>query len=95
LGETILVIDPSAPSRTHLLTPAPRLASLAGTRIGLLHNGKDNGDVLLRAIGECLQAAGAQVACSVKKGRVTVPASAEIYSQLVATCQAVVTGPGD
>ncbi len=51
------VLNPVAPLQgdVHALTLAPRPSSLAGKTVGLVWNGKANGDVALRRAGELLQ----------------------------------------
>ena len=53
--EGIRLYDPTAESRTVAATLAPRLPSLAGTRVGILDNGKANAGTLMLAVTKILQ----------------------------------------
>jgi len=54
-GEGIRLYDPTAEPRTVAATLAPRLASLAGKRAGILDNGKANAGTLMLAVTKILQ----------------------------------------
>jgi hypothetical protein len=51
----IRLYDPTAQPRTVVAQLAPRLASLAGKRIGILDNSKANAGVLMLAVAKVLQ----------------------------------------
>jgi hypothetical protein len=51
----IRLYDPTAEPRAAATRPAPRLASLAGTRAGILDNGKANAGTLMLAVTRILQ----------------------------------------
>ena len=53
--EGIRLYDPTAEPRTVASTLAPRLASLAGKRVGILDNGKANAGTLMLAVAKILQ----------------------------------------
>ena len=52
---TIRLYDPTAEPRVVEARLAPRLASLAGKRVGILDNGKANAGVLMLAVANVLQ----------------------------------------
>lgn len=52
---TIRLYDPTAEPRAVDATPAPRLQSLTGKRIGILDNGKANAGTLMLAVARVLQ----------------------------------------
>jgi hypothetical protein len=52
LMATMTILDPTAASSATKGSLAPRPASLDGLRIGLLHNTKPGGEILLQAISE-------------------------------------------
>ena len=52
---TIRLYDPTAEPRAVEARLAPRLATLAGKRIGILDNGKANAGVLMLAVAKVLQ----------------------------------------
>ena len=54
-GRGIRLYDPTAEPRAVAATLAPRLTSLAGTRIGILDNGKANAGTLMLAVTRILQ----------------------------------------
>ena len=54
-AEGIRLYDPTAEPRAIAATLAPRLASLAGKRVGILDNGKANAGTLMLAVAKILQ----------------------------------------
>ena len=91
---TRLVLDP-----THERAPAqrerlPRLASLAGRRIGLLDISKARGDVFLNRLEERLRERGAEVA-RYRKPTFTKPAPSDLRQEIAAHCDAVVEALAD
>lgn len=48
-------IDPTAGSAIARIAPAPRPSSLAGKVVGLLDNTKEQGDIILKTLGEALR----------------------------------------
>ena len=93
LYELVLPIDPQAAQARH---PAPRLATLAGCRVGLLDNRKGNANVLLERVGERLVAEhGAARLEREEKPIFSRPATPEQLDRLARTCDAVVTAIGD
>lgn len=54
MSRTIEILSPLGAVRAEDHPLAPRPASLAGLRLGLLHNNKPNGDALLERIAEIL-----------------------------------------
>ena len=75
---------------------APRLASLAGTRVGLIDDSKRNADVLLEELAEILRTR--YEISGVKwhrKPSASRPADPEALKELVEECDAVVVAIGD
>ncbi|HJQ85605.1 MAG TPA: hypothetical protein VKA21_16065 [Candidatus Binatia bacterium] len=91
----IVVLDPTvgaAPADTRL---APPLASLAGTRIGLLDNGKVNVDRFLDHVEHALRTRhGVADVLRRRKPNMSAPAPAATIAEL-AVCDAVVSAVGD
>jgi hypothetical protein len=54
-ADGIRLYDPTAEPRTIAARLAPRLASLAGKRVGILDNGKANAGTLMLAVTKILQ----------------------------------------
>jgi hypothetical protein len=54
-ADAISLYDPTAEPRTIAAQLAPRLASLAGKRAGILDNGKANAGTLMLAVTKILQ----------------------------------------
>jgi hypothetical protein len=54
-ADGIRLYDPTAEPRTIAAQLAPRLASLAGKRVGILDNGKANAGTLMLAVTKILQ----------------------------------------
>ena len=75
---------------------APRLASLAGTRVGLIDDSKRNADVLLEELAEILRTryeiSGVQWH---RKPSASRPADPEALKELVEECDSVVVAIGD
>jgi len=55
MSDPIRLYDPTAEPRTIVAQLAPRLASLAGKRAGILDNGKANAGTLMLAVTKILQ----------------------------------------
>ncbi len=75
---------------------APRLASLAGTRVGLIDDSKRNADVLLEELADILRTR--YEISGVKwhrKPSASRPADPEALKELVAECDSVVVAIGD
>ena len=75
---------------------APRLPSLAGTRVGLIDDSKRNADVLLEELAEILHTR--YEISGVKwhrKPSASRPADPEALKELVEECDAVVVAIGD
>ena len=75
---------------------APRLASLAGTRVGLIDDSKRNADVLLEELADILRTryeiAGVKWH---RKPSASRPADPEALRELVEECDSVVVAIGD
>ncbi len=75
---------------------APRLASLAGTRVGLIDDSKRNADVLLEELADILRTryeiAGVKWH---RKPSASRPADPEALKELVEECDSVVVAIGD
>ena len=75
---------------------APRLASLAGTRMGLIDDSKRNADVLLAELAEVLRTK--YEISEVKwhrKPSASKPAEPEAIRELIESCDSVVIAIGD
>ena len=75
---------------------APRLASIAGTRVGLIDDSKRNADVLLEELAEILRTR--YEISGVKwhrKPSASRPADPEALKELVEECDSVVVAIGD
>jgi hypothetical protein len=88
------LVDPTDPAvRAH--APAPRLATLAGVRIGLLDNRKPNAALLLAELGALLHERFELEAVEPRSKFIySRPAAPEIVDEL-AGCDAVITAIGD
>jgi hypothetical protein len=78
-------------------TPAARKGDLAGARIGLLENTKQNAALLLDEVGKLLVAehGAAAVTLMRTKQAFALPASGELVAEYARECDVVVTGVGD
>lgn len=89
-----VLLDP-----THERSPAqrerlPRLATLAGTTVGLLDISKARGDVFLDRLATRLAAAGAEVR-RYQKPTFTKPAPVDLRQQIAVECGAVIEALAD
>lgn len=90
------LVNPIATIEPTKLEPAPRLRSLDGIHLGMLHNNKMNGDKLLRLIAEEL---GARYPIAdtyfVTKYPPQKPARKEMLDDLAAHSDAILNAIGD
>ena len=91
---TRLVLDP-----THERAPAqrerlPRLASLAGRRVGLLDISKARGDVFLNRLEELLRERGLRVE-RYRKPTFTKPAPVDLRHEISVKCDVVIEALAD
>ena len=93
-AEGIRLYDPTAEPRLVAARLAPRLPSLAGTRLGILDNGKANAGTLMLAVAKILQERYG-VAEVVKRDKpVAGPPAPEILTALSA-CDFALVGSAD
>jgi hypothetical protein len=91
----ITVLDPTAGDPPPPARLAPRRVSLAGTRVGLLDNGKVNVDRFLDHVEAILRAEhGVSEVVRRRKPNMSAPAPAAMLAELVA-CDAIVSAVGD
>ena len=94
---TLKILDPtvSADAPTDVAV-AKRVPDLEGKVLGLLHNGKVNGDRLLQLVGEHLATRyGLRDVIAVRKPSASRVAEDVILDRLARECDAVVTAIGD
>jgi hypothetical protein len=90
------ILDPTTEAVAQPIAYAPRPASLAGKRVGLIENTKFNSDRLLGKIGDILKAEyGAAETRMWRKRNSSVPAHQEIIEELKRTSDVMVAGIGD
>lgn len=90
----LVVLNPVSAPVTPLQSTGPRLADLAGRRVGFFANGKPNAEVILRRVAERLTALHGVVAQAAGKAVPSLAAPAEALGALAA-CDAVVLAVGD
>ncbi len=90
------VVNPIATIEAEELKPAPRLQTLDGIRLGLLHNNKMNGDKLLHLIAEELRTK-YHIASThlVTKYPPQKPARKEMLDDIAARSDAILNAIGD
>lgn len=94
---TMKILDPTvrADDATEVVI-AKRVPDLEGKVLGLLHNGKVNGDHLLDLVREQLAARyGVREVVVVRKPSASRVAESEVLDRLARECDAVVTAIGD
>ncbi len=90
------LLDPTLEAAPQTVAYAPRPASLAGKRVGLIDNTKFNSDRLLQKIGEILKAEyGVAETRMWRKQNASVPADEAIIAELRRSCDLMVAGIGD
>jgi hypothetical protein len=93
------IMDPTGQSqrqRGSAFRLAPRPATLAGARLGLLENGKQNARLFLEELGAALRERyGAEPVELRRKPIFSQPVPPELAAELGARCDLVITGVGD
>lgn len=93
------ILDPTggAPAVAAPFALAPRKRDLAGSRIGLLENTKQNAALLLAEIGKRLVAEHGAAAVTVMRTKTafSLPTPDELVAEYARECDVVVTGVGD
>jgi hypothetical protein len=93
------ILDPTGATRLQKKAAAPRAprrASLAGARVGLLINTKQNARPFLEEVGRILKDEhGVASVTERTKLNFAVPESDEVIKELAATSDVVITGVGD
>ena len=94
---TLKILDPTVPAEEATdVGVAKRVADLDGKVLGLLHNGKVNGDRLLDLVREQLAARyRLRESVVVRKPSASRVAEADVLDRLARDCDAVVTAIGD
>jgi len=93
---TVPVYDPRGIVEAQSLAPAPRVAELAGLRLGLLDNTKWNANKLLRGVRDRLaEKHGFGAVSYYRKENFSVSAAPELIARITAECDIVVTAIGD
>ena len=93
-GPGIVLYDPTAEPRAVVAALAPRLASLAGTRAGILDNGKANAGTLMLAVVERLKERYGVTDVVKREKPVAGPPKPEVVEALAA-CDFVLVGSAD
>jgi hypothetical protein len=89
-----ILLDPTHERSPAIRARLPRLASLAGAKVGLLDISKARGDVFLDRLEARLTAAGASVR-RYKKPTFTKPAPVDLRQQIAVECFAVIEALAD
>jgi hypothetical protein len=90
----IVLYDPTAPPRTVATSLAPRLATLAGARAGILDNGKANAGTLMLAVAQRLRERHGVTDVVTREKPVAGPPAPEVVEALAA-CDFVLVGSAD
>jgi len=88
------VLDPTNETIPPLGQPAPRLASLAGTTIGFISNGKEGTKGFFAHLDTMLRDAGVAHVVTRVKSNYSAPADPHIAAEITGW-DAVITGIGD
>ena len=93
---SILVYDPVAPCLAQPAQPRRALDGLAGKTIGFIDNSKPNFHHLVDDLAELLvQKHGVAKVIKRRKHSASIGAPEAVMAELVAQCDAVITGSGD
>ena len=93
-GNARILLDPTSERTLAIRQRVPRLASLAGRRLGLVDISKPRGDVFLNRVGELLRSRGAEVV-RFTKPTFTKPAPVDLRHEIAARCHAVIEALAD
>lgn len=93
--DRLVVLDPVVGEELRSLTPAARLDSLRGKRVGLMDNGKPMADVFLRHVGELLESRYQIEWALERKPDPSRIAPRALLDSLSAKSHAIITGVGD
>jgi hypothetical protein len=91
----LVVLDPTVGEQIRATTPAPRLASLEGKRVGLMTNHKPMADVFLVYLGDLLKERYGVEWELIDKLDPSRVASRGILDSMAAKNHAIITGVGD
>jgi hypothetical protein len=95
LGDKWVLLDPTVPAtRADVLTP--RLSTLDGKTLGVIWNGRLEGDVILEETVQILRRKYAiKEVIFRKKPYISNVAPPEVFDEFASKCDAVITGVGD
>jgi hypothetical protein len=93
-GTARVLLDPTSERALAIRSRAPRLASLAGKKLGLLDISKPRGDVFLDRVEELLRSRGAEIE-RFTKPTFTKPAPVDLRHQIATRCHAVIEALAD
>ena len=88
------LLDPTSERQPATRTRAPRVATLAGTRVGLLDISKPRGNVFLDRLERLLRERGAEVS-RFAKPTFTKPAPADLRHEIATQCDVVIEALAD
>ena len=88
------IVNPTAPEPGQILGSGG-LSRLAGSRVGVLENGKQHAQLLLTTIAELLAVEHGVQLVTVQHKTVAAPASQEVIDTLVAQADWVLVGSSD
>lgn len=89
------ILDPRGSATTHKGGRAPRLASLDGTSVALIDNGKPNANLLLDAVADRLRARGVSSVATYTKSIVGTPIDQQTLEQIQQTADFAIAAVGD
>jgi hypothetical protein len=96
MSESILVYEPVAPCLTQRQASRGSLDRLRGKTIGFIDNSKPNFHHLVDDLADLLvEHYGVASVVKRRKHSASIPAPDALMSELVADCDAVITGSGD
>lgn len=95
-GASVTIVNPAAEDVSEQHRLAPRLASLAGIRIGLIDNSKRMADIFLNALRDKLRTqCGVTEVEYYRKTSPSVPTPPDVIQRLTDSCDAVIHGVAD
>ena len=96
MAANITVFEPTAPYRSEGQQQRLALDTLNGKVVGFVDDTKQNFNYLVDDLAELLQSRyGVKSTVKHRKRGPSVPASNEVFEDLVAQCDLVITGSGD
>lgn len=95
MGETVVVVDPTAEDQPELVEAVPRPARLDGAVVGLVDNARTNSDRFMRVVAGLLEKSGVGGVVIRRKPNPSIPLPDDALDELLKQCDIVMHGVAD